>query len=137
MSSADHGISADLPALAPISTVGALRAVRSLRLMAVAETSNIDVQPRLTELLGNARAATAFRLLLATMSAAWPDPLAVFRPCCPRLTHDEVTLLTMLHHAGAHDQPAFDRHLVDMIAPDARALLYDGCLRLNAAQTVF
>jgi hypothetical protein len=117
-------------ALAPAPSA-AHRIIRALRIAALAKAGAVDPQARLAELLGSEAAARAFTLLLIAMGQAWPDPLTVFRPCCPRLTHDEMTMLAMLHHAERGDRPAFDTLLADMIGMDARDCLYCASTRLT------
>lgn len=111
------------------------RVIRALRIAALAQQGQIDAQPRLIDLLGSGEVARNFRLLIAAMAQAWPDPLVVFRPCCPRVTHDEGTLLAMLHHARAGDRPAFDRLLADLIGADGRDYLYCASVRLALSLT--
>lgn len=111
------------------------RVIRALRIAALAQQAQVDPQPRLNDLLGSGDVARNFRLLIAAMAQAWPDPLVVFRPCCPRVTHDEGTLLAMLHHARAGDRPAFDRLLADLIGADGRDYLYCASVRLALSLT--
>ena len=109
------------------------RLVRALRVAGLASGQQADPQPRLVELLGTAHAARCFRLLIAGMAHVWPDPLTVFRPCCPRLTHDEAALLAMVSHAARYDRRAFDAAIGEMIAEDARDWLFVNAARLAAA----
>ena len=109
------------------------RLVRAFRVAGLASGQQADPQPRLIELLGSAHAASCFRLLIAGMAHVWPDPLTVFRSCCPRLTHDEAALLAMVSHAARHDRCAFDRAIGEMIGEDARDWLFVTCARLAAA----
>jgi hypothetical protein len=109
------------------------RLVRAFRVAGLASGQQDDPQPRLIELLGSPNAASCFRLLLAGMAHVWPDPLTVFRPCCPRLTHDEAALLAIVGHAGRHDRRAFDDAIGEMIGEDARDWLFVTAARLVAA----
>jgi hypothetical protein len=108
------------------------RLVRALRVAAAASGGTSDPQVRLIELLGSAAAASGFRLLLAGMAHVWPDPLTVFRPCCPHLTHDEQSFLAMVAHAASNDRRAFDRQLGEMITQDARDWLFVTAARFVA-----
>lgn len=74
--------------------------------------------------LGSAGLARALHLLLATMGAAWPDPVAIAPPCCPRLTHDEATLVEMVLAAQRHGRPVFDALLCEMLDADSRDRLF-------------
>jgi hypothetical protein len=120
------------PPLADASP-SAHRLVRAMRIVGLASVQDGDPQPRLIELLGSAAAASCFRLLLSGMAHVWPDPLTVFRPCCPRLTHDEAALLAMVHHSDRHDRHAFDAAIGEMIGEDARDWLFVTAARLAAA----
>ena len=86
-----------------------------------------------TARLGSAEAAQALHLLLATVGAAWPDPVAVAPPCCARLTHDETTLVAMTVAALRHGRPVFDALLCEMLDADARERLFASALRVGAA----
>ena len=112
------------------------RLIRAFRLAGLASALDGDPQPRLVELLGSANAASCFRLLLSGMAHVWPDPLTVFRPCCPRLTHDEAALLAMVSRAGGHDRRAFDAAIGEMISEDARDWLFVTAGRLAAEMQV-
>lgn len=109
------------------------RLVRAFRVAGLASAQAGDLQARLIQLLGSPHAANCFRLLLAGMAHVWPDPLTVFRPCCPRLTHDEAALLAMVGHAGRHDRRAFDNAIGEMIGEDAHDWLFVTAARLAAA----
>lgn len=109
------------------------RLVRAMRIAGMESLHDGNPQPRLVELLGCHGAATAFRLLLAGMGHVWPDRLVVFRPCCPRLTHDECALLAMVYFAGRNDLRGFDAHFADMLGSDARCWLFTYAQRLAAA----
>lgn len=121
----------------PPSIVGAPaqahRLVRAMRVEGVETPGDEDTQPRLVDLLRSADAVASFRLLMAGMAHVWPDPLMIFRPCCPRLTPDESSLLAMVHHAGRGDRRAFDRAIGEMISEDARDWLFTTAARLASA----
>ncbi|NJS13954.1 MAG: addiction module antidote protein [Sphingopyxis sp.] len=106
---------------------------RAFRIAGFASGTEHDPQPQLIALLGDAHAVSCFRLLIAGMAHVWPDPLSVFRPCCPCLTHDEASLLAMVTHAGRNDRRAFDRAIGEMIGEDGRDWLFATSARLAAA----
>jgi hypothetical protein len=68
--------------------------------------------------------ARALHLLLAGIGACWPEPVAIAPPCCPRLTHDEATLIGMVLAAHRHGRPVFDALLCEMLDGDARDRLF-------------
>lgn len=106
------------------------RLIRAMRIAGLFAVSDSDVHKRLVDVLGDNEAASAFRLLLAGMGHVWPDRLVVFRPCCPQLTHDEASLLAMVHYARANDLRGFDAHFADMIGADERRWLFVATQRL-------
>lgn len=75
--------------------------------------------------LDSAETARSLHLLLATVGAAWPDPVAIAPPCCGILTYDETTLVGMILAARHHGRPVFDALLCEMLGPDARDRLFD------------
>jgi hypothetical protein len=72
-------------------------------------------------------------LLLASIGAAWPDPVAIAPPCCASLTHDEATLLGMVLAAHRHGRPVFDALLCEMLDTDARDRLFAAALVMGEA----
>ncbi len=82
-------------------------------------------------LLGCLQAARELHLLLAQIGAAWPDPVAIAPPCCGVLTHDEVTIVSLVTAARHHGRPVFDALLCEMLGQDARDRLFAVALRLG------
>ena len=76
------------------------------------------------ERLGSAPAGGRLHLLLEEIGAAWPEPLCVNPPCCPRLSHDEALVLDMARIARHDDRPGFDRLLSDLLPAEARERLF-------------
>ena len=74
--------------------------------------------------LGGIEAARALHLLLASVGASWPEPIAIAPLCCARLTHDEMTMVGMVLAAQYHGRPAFDALLCEMLGQDARDRLF-------------
>jgi hypothetical protein len=83
--------------------------------------------------LDSPAAARALHLLLASVGAAWPDPVAIAPPCCAGLTHDEATLLGMVLAAHRHGRPVFDALLCEMLDTDARDRLFAAALVMGEA----
>jgi hypothetical protein len=109
------------------------RLVRALRVEGIAHGAGEDPRARLNDLFHTPEAVNAFRLLVAGMAHVWPEPLALFRPCCPALTHDEACLLTLVQHAATANRRAFDAAISEMIGQDAREWLYGSTVRLAEA----
>ena len=82
---------------------------------------------------GSLEAASALHRLVAEMSAAWPDPIAIAPPCCPVLSHDEATLAALLTAAASDHRLAFDREAEDMLDEDARGRLWTEMRAILAA----
>ena len=82
--------------------------------------------------LGCIHAARSLHLMLAHVGASWPDPVAVAPPCCPGLTHDEMTLLGLVIAAHRHSRPVFDALVCEMLGPDARDRLHGAAASLGA-----
>lgn len=109
------------------------RILRAYRVAGMAQQGDVNPQTRLVELLGSEEAVSGFRLLLCGMAHVWPDPLTLFRPCCPQMTPDEISLLAMVTHAGQGNRRAFDAAIGEMIGEEARDWLYVTAARLAVA----
>ncbi len=92
-----------------------------------------DPAPRLSGLLGSGRAAAALLILIEAVGSAWPDPVAIYRPCARGVTHDELTLLRLIGCASRTDWAGADVLLRDYLPADARACLFHAASRLCAA----
>lgn len=87
---------------------------------------------RVSMWLGGVRRAAAFLVLLANAGAAWPEPIAVHRMCCPRLTPDEGLILDCIALAAAGDRPNFERHTHEMLGSEGREALWRAACRFVA-----
>ena len=83
-----------------------------------------DPRPELELRLGNAEAAVRFLDLVEEIGTAWPEPVYVNAPCCPRLSYDEMMVLDLITAAVRSDREAFDAFLRDMIPAKQRDRLY-------------
>lgn len=83
-----------------------------------------DPRAELDRRLGSERAAERFLLLIEAIGTAWPEPVYVNPPCCPKLSYDEMMVLDLLAARGRGDRPAFDEFLRDMLPGEARDCLY-------------
>lgn len=86
--------------------------------------------------LDSPETAKSLHLLLATIGASWPDPVAIAPPCCGILTHDETTLVGMVIAARHHGRPVFDALLCEMLGSDARDRLFDAARDLGVRVAV-
>lgn len=92
-----------------------------------------DPRRELANRLGSEDAAGRFLDMVAQMGEAWPEPVYVNPPCCPRLSYDEMAVLDLLTAAGRHDRAAFDDFLRDMLPSAARDRLYAAAGRFIAS----
>lgn len=83
-----------------------------------------DPRPELAQRLGSADAAVRFLDLVEEMALAWPEPVYVNAPCCPRLSYDEMMVLDLIIAAVREDRETFDALLRDMLPGQARERLY-------------
>lgn len=109
------------------------RIAHSLRLFVVMRKAQRCPMESVAGRLGSLRAAAHFHLLLEEVGTAWPEPFAVSPPCCPRLSHDEATMVDMFRLGAKGDRPGFDRLLVEMLPADERERLFLSFTVLNRA----
>lgn len=83
-----------------------------------------DPREELANRLGSEMAAARFLGFIEVMGAAWPDPVYVNAPCCPKLSYDEMMVLDLIAACGSGDRPAFDAFLCDMLPADVRDRIY-------------
>lgn len=103
---------------------GAHRLLMAMRSAASLRERGHDPLERTACWLGGEGRAAAFLVLLATAGAAWPEPMAVHRICCPRLTPDEGLILDCIALAASGDRPRFDRHTQEMLSSDGREAVW-------------
>lgn len=116
--------------------VAAMHAVFAMRLCVLCHSVDKDPSDELTKRLGNALAARRFRLVFEMIGAVWPDAFTIARPCCLRLTCDEIALAEMMTSASEQDRAAFDRATEDMLGEDARERLYSGISAFHRAREI-
>jgi hypothetical protein len=111
---------------------GAHRLLMALRATAALRERGENPIERATSWLGGERRAAAFLVLLAHAGAAWPEPLAVHRMCCQRVTPDEGLILDCIALAAASDRVRFDRHTHEMLGSEGREALWRAATRFVA-----
>jgi hypothetical protein len=92
-----------------------------------------DPRPELEQRLGSNEAAVRFLDLVEEIGSAWPEPVYVNAPCCPRLSYDEMMVLDLVTAAVQCRREAFDAFLRDMIPAPARDRLYAASQRFVEA----
>ena len=111
------------------------RLLHAMRAAVVIGRAGEDPVARLGQLLGRVSAARALLVLMQAIGAAWPDPVAVRRPCCTVLTPDETLFIAMVEQAAMGRRPAFDALLSDMIDADGRDCLFAATSRFVSVFT--
>ncbi len=105
--------------------------VASFRIAAMMGKAGQDPAPYIVKRLRSAALSKQLSLIVSAIGHVWPDNFQLSRPCCPRMTFDEVTVIAMLRTAGSRNRPGFDELLRDMLAEDARDFLYGLFVRLS------
>ena len=98
--------------------------ITSFRMAAMAGKAGYDPSKYVAARLGSKTLARKLALLVSLIGDAWPDSFALSRPCCARMTYDEVTLVGMLRASAADDRAGFDELLSDMLAQEPRDFFY-------------
>jgi hypothetical protein len=83
-----------------------------------------DPIPRLLEFFSCGTIARRFGLLMETLTFIWPEPFAIHRPCCQTASLDETILIRALQLASINARPSFDSFFREMLAEDARSMLF-------------
>ncbi len=119
------------PATADLSFAGA-RMVASFRLLALCSKAGRDPLLELTHRHSCLTTAKAFLDLADAIGACWPENVLVARPCCPVLTHDEVTIAAMVDAARAGDRTGFGAQIDGFVRREQHERLY-ACATAYAA----
>jgi hypothetical protein len=128
-----------IAALAKPSVIEALgpigrRFVHALRLIALHERVGRDPVPELAVRLGSVEIAAKSLILAQTISACWPENIHVSRFCCRLISHDEVTIGSLVDAAARRDRAGFEAALGGLVRPERWHRLWDGALALVAAE---
>lgn len=120
------------PDLRAVPTVQS-RLVRALRYVHVARERQEYCPCALGQLLGNRAAVHPLHVFLSEACQAWPDPIALNRPCQPQMSYDEMLLVDCTSAAARTERAAFDSFLSDMVSPAGRRSLWLAAIRLMRA----
>lgn len=101
------------------------RLVVALRIAVFAHKTGADPAPHVATRLGSVSLSNQLSLVLEAMGQAWPEPFSVSRPCCGRLSPDEAMFVGMARSAIRGNRAAFDQQTREMLAEDARTLIYN------------
>jgi hypothetical protein len=83
-----------------------------------------DPLPRLEGYLLSDIVALRFGLLMETVTAIWPEPFGIHRPCCGLASVDELLLADAVRLAVRNAHPQFELLLREMLSNDAREMLF-------------
>lgn len=119
----DIDLIAQMPDLRTMPSAQARIAVAT-RVAVVFAKLERDPRPELELRLGSGDAAIRFLDLVEEIGTAWPEPVYVNAPCCPRLSYDEMMVLDLITAAVRFDRETFDAILRDMLPAQRRDRLY-------------
>jgi hypothetical protein len=111
-------------------------AVMAMRLCVVCHTFDRDPKDDLIQRLGSPLAAQKFHIAVEAIGTAWPEPFSVARPCCPKLSPDEATLVDMITAVRANNRADFDKATQEMLGCDARNTLYGALCAFETARNI-
>jgi hypothetical protein len=115
----------DQPAELGSASLVEAKLVVALRIAVFAHKSGNDPAPHVSARLGSVALSNQLSLVVEAMGQAWPEPFCVSRPCCGRLSPDETMFVGMVRSAMRGNRAAFDRQTSEMLAEDARTLIYN------------
>jgi len=99
--------------------------VVAMRIAIFAHKSGVDPAAHVATRLGSVMLSNQLSLIVEAMGQVWPEPFGVSRPCCGRMSPDEALFVSMLRAAIRGNRAAFDRQTQEMLAEDARTLIYN------------
>lgn len=115
----------DQPAELGSASLVEAKLVVALRIAVFAHKSGNDPAPHVSARLGSVALSNQLSLVVEAMGQAWPEPFCVSRPCCGRLSPDETMFVGMVRSGMRGNRAAFDRQTSEMLAEDARTLIYN------------
>ncbi len=121
------------PRIEALGPIGG-RFIHALRLIALHERLSRDPVPELAVRLGSVAVAAKALILAHAVSASWPENIHVSRFCCQLLSHDEMTIGTMVDAAAHSDRTGFEAALAGLIRAERMHRLWDSALALVAAE---
>lgn len=122
----------DLDEIAPVHA----RLVCAMRYVHVSRCRGSYDCRTLAAQMGNPDAVRPFHVMMDEAGRAWPEPIALNRPCQMRLSYDEMLLVDLCTAAARKDRDVFDDLIVDMIGPGGRNALWTAARRLMSRLVV-
>jgi hypothetical protein len=100
------------------------RHILAARSWCVLRQAGHDPSVRLKAYVQSDLVARRFGLLMEVVTLCWPEPFAIFRPCCPGVSLDEGLLARTIQLAARNARPEFDELLREMLAEDSRNMIF-------------
>lgn len=95
------------------------RLVRAFRLTVLFGKAGKCPIAHIMPMVGGLAAATHFVRVVQVLGAHWPEPIRIYRPCCPQSSPDEMLLLDMINCMVQRDLAGFRSLLSDMLNEEA------------------
>jgi hypothetical protein len=108
----------------PDMNVRDARHILAARSWCILRKAGYDPLSRLTSLLQSDIVAKRFGLLMEVVTVTWPEPLAIYPPCCGNVSLDEGLLARAIELAATNARPQFDELMREMLPEDARNMLF-------------
>ena len=125
-------VTPDLNEIAPVHA----RLVCAMRYVHMARAQRSYCCRAVATQLGSADAVRPFHVFMDEAGHAWPDPIALNRPCQMSLSYDEMLLVDCATAAAKNEREAFDDFLRDMLDASARRGLWNAARRLMMRMVV-
>lgn len=107
------------------------RYILAARCWCISRRAALDPHKRISEYLGCPNATLQFNLLMEVVTQIWPQPFAIFRPCCGGASVDEMLLVQAIGLANVETRSQFETLLKEMLPDDALDLFFARANALN------
>ena len=95
------------------------RLIRAFRLTVLFGKAGKCPIAQIMPLVGGMAAAAHFVRVVQVLGAHWPEAIRIYRPCCPKISADEMLLLDMVNFMVGRDLAGFRALLCDMLTEEA------------------
>lgn len=86
--------------------------------------------------IGTSDAVRPFHVFMDETGRAWPEPIALNRPCQMALSYDEMLLVDLCTAAARNERGVFDELVEDMIGRAGRNSIWTAARRLMSTVVV-
>lgn len=101
-----------------------MRIIIAIRIAALARKKRQDAKPYLGKHLGDEIAARYFAHIIELMGDCWPEPVAVYRPCCSQVSYDEILMIDLTTAVVQRQPEHFHGLIGEMIGRSDRQKLH-------------